>query len=611
MNKSVFIALILLLNFVTLFAQNEESKILFERAIKSKLEYNFEEAKSLANVALEKNSDSLVKRNLETFMAQCDNGLLLIQYGTKPSVISFADVPFLSFQLYIDSLGGGSWSGLPNALTNTQDSTKNSGYLFITGNENLLIFSKPTPDNGFDLYFTRKQNNMWSAPQSMGNKINSVADEINPFLSIDGYKLYFASNGHSGVGGFDLYLSIFDSGTKEWSTPENLGFPYSSVGDDLFFATSQDLTISYLVSNRNNFTKEAIRIYKITNEINPVKKPYDNLEDLRFYMLLTQTKVSQSSSLTSNDLSPEGVSYENSALKVRTIQESYDKLGKQISKNRELYQELTNIDDKAVLAKKIEEDEFVLISLQTDLRNANAELQKAEELFLSRGMIPKRESVETVIKDIPRYKPFKQSTINFPKIEIEEPKKETNLDFMISEKSEILPFKKTPNSLVYHIQLFLVKDPVSQKTLRGLNPVFEEKTATGKYIYYTGVFSTFESANLALIKVKKAGIPGAFVAAFMNGESVHIKKAQALEVERSGKNIYELLLEPLNGGSNLNELNDLLVTFGGKDIIKRTSQDGKVLYVITPFSNKQDAEQLMSKIDALNLFKCIVQQIKL
>ncbi len=91
----------------------------------------------------------------------------------------------------------------------------------------ILIFSLIREDSrGYrDLYFSRQlEDNTWSAPQNMGDVLNTGGDETTPFLAADGKTLYFASDGHCTYGGWDiLYSKRLDDSWTNWSKPVNLG----------------------------------------------------------------------------------------------------------------------------------------------------------------------------------------------------------------------------------------------------------------------------------------------------------------------------------------------------------------------------------------------------
>jgi len=73
----------------------------------------------------------------------------------------------------------------------------------------------------------------WGEPKNLGNKINTPMLEDNPFITEDNKKLYFSSQGHYNLGGFDLFYSEKTAGNR-WTTPVNIGYPINSTDNDMF-----------------------------------------------------------------------------------------------------------------------------------------------------------------------------------------------------------------------------------------------------------------------------------------------------------------------------------------------------------------------------------------
>lgn len=89
-----------------------------------------------------------------------------------------------------------------------------------------------------DIYIIRKlSNGKWALPQNLGTSINTKYNEDFPHLAKDGKTLYFASEGHSSMGGYDLFKSEWNEEQKNWSDPQNLGYPINDTYDNesIFF----------------------------------------------------------------------------------------------------------------------------------------------------------------------------------------------------------------------------------------------------------------------------------------------------------------------------------------------------------------------------------------
>lgn len=87
---------------------------------------------------------------------------------------------------------------------------------------------------GLDIYVSEiDASGDWGIPVNLGTVINTDYNEDNPFITANDSLLYFCSEGHNSMGGFDNYRSRMTS--TGWGTPENLGYPVNSTDDDKFF----------------------------------------------------------------------------------------------------------------------------------------------------------------------------------------------------------------------------------------------------------------------------------------------------------------------------------------------------------------------------------------
>ncbi len=102
---------------------------------------------------------------------------------------------------------------------------------------------------GLDIWMTYKdEQGYWRVPVNLGAPVNTAKDEVSPFIASDGATLYFASDGHPGLGGTDMFISrrIGDA----WSTPTNVGRPLNSENNDEFFALAAEGRTVYFSSKR-------------------------------------------------------------------------------------------------------------------------------------------------------------------------------------------------------------------------------------------------------------------------------------------------------------------------------------------------------------------------
>ena len=122
----------------------------------------------------------------------------------------------------------------------------------ISADGNMIYFASNRKGGfgGADLYYSKYDviKKEWGKPVNLGPTVNTEKWEITPFIHPDGQTLYFASNGHSGIGGYDLFVTT-SLNENNWITPENLGYPLNSTGDEMDLYVSNDGKRAFYSSN--------------------------------------------------------------------------------------------------------------------------------------------------------------------------------------------------------------------------------------------------------------------------------------------------------------------------------------------------------------------------
>ncbi|MCH8332048.1 MAG: PD40 domain-containing protein, partial [Bacteroidetes bacterium] len=140
------------------------------------------------------------------------------------------ELPDICKLWYTNREPGGKWND-PVPLMLFPDSIE-EGHPTLSEDGMRLIFTAEAPDGygGHDLYVVTKTSDGWGTPVNLGDEVNTEKDEYFPFLHADG-DLYFASNGHPGMGGFDLFWASSPSGDS-WKGVKNMLPPINSGSDD-------------------------------------------------------------------------------------------------------------------------------------------------------------------------------------------------------------------------------------------------------------------------------------------------------------------------------------------------------------------------------------------
>jgi len=141
-----------------------------------------------------------------------------------------------NYDIYVSELGDPFWSKARMLNENINTRTHET-HASVSADGSTLYFSSDRRggQGGLDIYLSERQvNGDWGPAQNLGPMINTSLDEETPFLTDNGKRLYFSSQGHFNMGGFDIFYAELDNGA-EWSDPINAGFPLNTTSDDLFY----------------------------------------------------------------------------------------------------------------------------------------------------------------------------------------------------------------------------------------------------------------------------------------------------------------------------------------------------------------------------------------
>ncbi len=155
--------------------------------------------------------------------------------------------------IYISKLNGEEW-GAPTMLPNPINTKFQESDACFSADGNILYFASDRKGGygGFDIYMVKKlPNGEWSFPQNLGGKINTAHNDRAPFMHPDGVTLFFSSEGHRSMGGYDVFQVMQDE-NGIWSDAENIGYPINTTDDDVFYVTSADGKRSYYSSFRED-----------------------------------------------------------------------------------------------------------------------------------------------------------------------------------------------------------------------------------------------------------------------------------------------------------------------------------------------------------------------
>jgi outer membrane protein OmpA-like peptidoglycan-associated protein len=165
--------------------------------------------------------------------------------------------------LYEASKGGTDWVNVRQLPFSSELYT--TMHPAISPDNQRLYFASDMPGGygGLDIYYVERAGEGWSAPINLGPEINTPVNDAYPFVHGNG-DLYFATNGHKGMGGMDLFFTR-QGAEQKWSKPLNVGAPVNSKADDLGICIEAYGAEGFFSSNRSGSNgKDDIYHFSIT-----------------------------------------------------------------------------------------------------------------------------------------------------------------------------------------------------------------------------------------------------------------------------------------------------------------------------------------------------------
>jgi tetratricopeptide (TPR) repeat protein len=166
---------------------------------------------------------------------QIDGDIYISCLSSDGKMLFLSNSDKYSSDLYYSTFDGIKWSKA--VKLNRNINTKGwESHAFISEDGQFLVFSSDRPGGygGLDIYISKKEKGDWGPAVNLGTEINTAFNEDRPFLINNGKTLFFSSQDHNNIGGYDLFRSEMQSNGL-WSNPQNLGYPLNTPDDNIFF----------------------------------------------------------------------------------------------------------------------------------------------------------------------------------------------------------------------------------------------------------------------------------------------------------------------------------------------------------------------------------------
>lgn len=600
--------------FLELSARNVEADSLSAVGDSLRARYEFDASlasykaamKSLTDSSGEYTDSAYVVRLVDK-MLMSENGRNMSQFVSTPEVVARHRFSISDFFLYYP-LADNSWRSVPNQLDSVS-SHPFSKAVYVPEGVETIYYSSVDEAGVRNICKTELLDTVWSSPSLINEQLTSSSDEIYPMLSPDGRSLYFASSGLYGVGGYDLYVSRWDDETADWSSPVNLGFPYSSPANDFLLINTDDGRHTIFASDRG-CEGDSVCVYVLEYDSMPVRKAVGDPSKLCEIAQLNPSDRTDGEGRDVNADIPENVDtkkYMDKMSEVRALRDSLSLYETALEESRNQFILSSDADERILLTNRILKLESSMPAIQDSLTRATDILRKIEMEFLFNGVVIDPDKLmaaadREVVGEATRYAFVKMSPGQSLSMNILPPPVKFDYTFKVMEEGQFALDNNLPEGLVYQIQMFSLARKATIKDIKGLSPVFEHKTSSGRYVYRVGLFRSYKDVLSKLNKVKRVGFRSAFIVAFNDGKELSVSKARTLEAELKAKPVfYEVRISPEGGALDEAEVAGITQQASGKDVARIEGENGRTVYVIGPYNNKESADSLVAFAKAMGI----------
>ncbi|MCX6231658.1 MAG: OmpA family protein [Bacteroidetes bacterium] len=181
-----------------------------------------------------------------------------------------------SCDIYSSHKIGDKWT-LPENLGEPVNTTAWESQPSISADGKTLYFASARPGGkgGMDIWSsTQIAEGKWAVPVNLGDSINTINDDISPFIHPDNQTLYFSSNGRMGMGGKDIYFSRKNA-KGNWGTPVNIGYPINTFADEINLVVNAKGDLAFYSSNKpGGYGKLDLYTFELYKDARPMAVNY-------------------------------------------------------------------------------------------------------------------------------------------------------------------------------------------------------------------------------------------------------------------------------------------------------------------------------------------------
>lgn len=129
-------------------------------------------------------------------------------------------------------------------------SDKKGGTLYETERGNKIYYSEQQPDGTLSILSRNKLLDKWSSGSLLPGSINEAVNANYPFVLTDGVTIYYAADGSAAMGGYDIFVTRYNTNSESYLTPENVGMPFNSPYNDYMYVIDEFNDLGWFASDR-------------------------------------------------------------------------------------------------------------------------------------------------------------------------------------------------------------------------------------------------------------------------------------------------------------------------------------------------------------------------
>ena len=490
-------------------------------------QYRFEEALDLYARASAGTADADTIRLLRDRMDQAQNALNMTDFCADPVVVARERFSRKDFFLFYP-LKNQTWRLPPHSLDPSDDGFPT----YAPRGGQSLCFSAPDGTGVRNLYVSQTDGSTWSAPALMDEHLLSPGNEVFPMLSEDGKKLTFSSDGLHGMGGYDLYTSTWNEEARAWDEPVNMGFPFSSPGDDFLLVDSPDGRYTLFASNRD-CSRDSVYIYVIEKQLFiprvPMRDPVALARTASLHPLNDPTRLDHRAAVSGEAPGNDDTRrYMQMTAEARALRDSIYRHERKLDTLR--LRLTAGTEDRTALTSAIADREAALAPLRHRLEETSRAVRSIEQSFLQSGVVTGTNRADREFVGA-------RSSYTFSKnapgakltLKVESAPPAAAPTFQVGPIGRFAQDTTLPEGFVYQILLFTSPRHATLDEIKGLDPVYERLTNALRYTYSVGVFRTFDEALQQLNPIRQLGFPEAEIIAFLDGKPIAVSLARRSE----------------------------------------------------------------------------------